>query len=68
VDTATDHDVFELTGLNEVADLALGDADAGRKLLWGFEAFRHSSFGCRFRRRRPIPRQDLLLLAGEMPA
>jgi hypothetical protein len=29
----TDHDVFKLTGLNKMADLALGNTDASGKLL-----------------------------------
>jgi hypothetical protein len=47
VDTAADHDMFKLPGLDEVANLSLGDADARRKLLWGFETVSHGDLLCR---------------------
>ena len=44
MNAAADHDVFKLPRLNEVTNLTLGDADAGRELLRGFEAVSHGSF------------------------
>jgi hypothetical protein len=38
-DTTADHDVLQLSHLNEVADLTLGQTHARGKLLRGFEAF-----------------------------
>jgi hypothetical protein len=44
VDTAADHDVFELTRLDEMANLALREADSGGELLRGFEAVSRLAF------------------------
>jgi hypothetical protein len=38
---APNHDVLKLPRLNEMPNLTLGDADAGRELLRGFESVSH---------------------------
>jgi hypothetical protein len=46
VDAAADPDVLKLPRLNKVANLALGEADAGGKLLRSFEAVSHGDLLC----------------------
>jgi hypothetical protein len=61
VNSAADHDMLKLTGLNQVADLALGDPNTRGELLWGLQPI--VSFGCyqvghRFTHRISGPRQS----------
>jgi hypothetical protein len=37
VNTAADHDVLKLPGLNEMADLAVGKTNTRGELLWRFQ-------------------------------